>query len=108
MGRTHSNGNEIESAGRLRLYLESTHAWPKRPDTRVITRRTMLAAAPLIGASCRRSDSPYFGKTDPPQRQRLVAVLGVEPGSLDPHLSSELLEDRVIYALFEGLTTLHP
>src|SRR5689334_11325799 len=68
----------------------------------------MLAAAPLIGASCRRSDSPYFGKTDPPQRQRLVAVLGVEPGSLDPHLSSELLEDRVIYALFEGLTTLHP
>jgi len=32
----------------------------------------------------------------------------VEPGSLDPATSAELTEERVIYALFEGLTTLHP
>jgi oligopeptide transport system substrate-binding protein len=32
----------------------------------------------------------------------------VEPGSLDPATSAELIEERVIYAMFEGLTTLHP
>jgi ABC-type oligopeptide transport system substrate-binding subunit len=74
----------------------------------MIPRRTLLAGAPLALVACRTAESAYFGRTDPPQRQRLVAVLGVEPGSLDPATSAELIEERVIYALFEGLTTLHP
>jgi ABC-type oligopeptide transport system substrate-binding subunit len=74
----------------------------------MIPRRTFLAGGPLALSACRAADGAYFGKTDPPDRQRLVAVLGVEPGSLDPATSAELIEDRVIYALFEGLTTLHP
>src|SRR5215472_16746490 len=65
----------------------------------MIPRRNLIAAAPLALAACRTADSAYFGKTDPPPRQRLVAVLGVEPGSLDPATSVELLEERVIYAL---------
>jgi ABC-type oligopeptide transport system substrate-binding subunit len=72
------------------------------------TRRTLLATGPLALTACRAAEGAYFGKTDPPNRQRLVAVLGVEPGSLDPATSAELIEERVIYALFEGLTTLHP
>lgn len=74
----------------------------------MIPRRTFLAAGPLALAACRAAEGAYFGKTDPPKRQRLVAVLGVEPGSLDPATSGELIEQRVVYALFEGLTTLHP
>src|SRR5215831_3035164 len=74
----------------------------------MIARRTLIAAAPLALAGCRNTEGAYFGKTDPPRRQRLVAVLGVEPGSLDPATSAELIEERVIYALFEGLTTPHP
>ena len=73
-----------------------------------ILRRTLLAAGPLALAGCRAAEGAYFGKTDPPNRQTLVAVLGVEPGALDPATSAELIEQRVIYALFEGLTTLHP
>src|SRR5688500_1213740 len=74
----------------------------------MISRRSMLAAAPLALAGCRMVEGAYFGRTDPPKEQRLVAVLGVDPGSLDPAISADLAEDRVIYALFEGLTTLHP
>lgn len=73
-----------------------------------IPRRTLLTAGPLALAGCRAAEGAYFGKTDPPNRQKLVAVLGVEPGSLDPATSGELTEQSVIYALFEGLTTLHP
>ena len=71
-------------------------------------RRTLLAAGPLVLAGCRAGEGVYFGKTEPPKRQRLVVLLGAEPGSLDPATSTDLVEDRVIYALFEGLTTLHP
>src|SRR5215472_1172827 len=74
----------------------------------MIPRRMLLTGAPLALAACGTSESAYFGRTDPPRGQRLVAVLGVEPGSLDPATSTELIEERVIYALFEGLTTLHP
>ncbi|HYZ82914.1 MAG TPA: peptide ABC transporter substrate-binding protein [Bryobacteraceae bacterium] len=73
----------------------------------LISRRSVLGG-PLALAGCGVAASPYFGKTDPPQQQKLVVVLGVEPGSLDPATSAELIEERVIYALFEGLTTLHP
>jgi ABC-type oligopeptide transport system substrate-binding subunit len=73
-----------------------------------ISRRMLLSAGPLALTACRKAEGAYFGKTDPPDRQRLVAVLGVEPGSLDPATSLNLLEDCVIHALCEGLTTLHP
>ena len=74
----------------------------------MMSRRALLAAAPLALGGCRVAEGAYFGRTDPPKEQRLIAVLGVEPGSLDPAISTDLSEDRVIYALFEGLTTLHP
>jgi hypothetical protein len=73
-----------------------------------ISRRTLLAAASLVLAGCHEAEGAYFGKTDPPDRQKLVAILGVEPGSLDPATSGELIEQRAVYALFEGLTTLYP
>jgi oligopeptide transport system substrate-binding protein len=71
-------------------------------------RRTLLAAGPLALAGCRTTEGAYFGKTEAPKSQRLVVLLAAEPGSLDPATSTILVEDRVIYALFEGLTTLHP
>jgi ABC-type oligopeptide transport system substrate-binding subunit len=41
-------------------------------------------------------------------RQRLVCLLGAEPGTLDPALSLDRWETYIIHALFEGLTSLHP
>ena len=68
----------------------------------------MLAAGPLALAAAGRLKEPTSVRRTSPIGQRLVAVLGVEPGTLDPATSVELIEERVIYALFEGLTTLHP
>jgi len=73
----------------------------------MISRRAMLAAGPLGLAACRGVEAAYFGRTDPPQRQRLVAVLDVEPGSLDPATSAELIEERVIYP-FDNMLLRYP
>jgi ABC-type oligopeptide transport system substrate-binding subunit len=59
-------------------------------------------------AACRVVEGGYFGNPKPPNRQRLVILIGSEPGSLDPTTSGDLTEDPILHALFEGLTTLHP
>ena len=74
----------------------------------MIARRTLLTGAPLSFAGCRAAEGAYFGRTEPPQRQRLVCLLGAEPATLDPTLSLDRWESYIIHALFEGLTTVHP
>jgi oligopeptide transport system substrate-binding protein len=71
----------------------------------VIRRRTLLTAGPMMLAACSRAEEAYFGRTDPPRSQRLVYLLGAEPGTLDPAKSGDLWEAPVIHALFEGLVT---
>ena len=73
----------------------------------MIPRRTLIAAGPLALAACSRAEEAYFGKTDPPQTQRLVYLLGAEPATLDPARSNDLWEAPAIHAMFEGLTSVH-
>jgi hypothetical protein len=56
--------------------------------------RTPLATVPLVPIERRAADEAYFGKTDSPYRQTLIAALGVELGAPDPTTS--------------GHTTVHP
>jgi len=58
--------------------------------------------------ACKRAADPYFGRTTPPDRQRLCYVLGAEPDSLDPAYYSGGFEGYVMQALFEGLVSYHP
>jgi len=74
----------------------------------MIPRRTLLTAAPLALAACSKAEEAYFGRTDPPRTQRLVYLLGAEPGTLDPAKSNDLWEAPVIHGLFEGLTSWQP
>src|SRR5262245_3625110 len=71
----------------------------------MIPRRSLLTAAPLALAGCCKTESDYFGKTDPPRTQSLVYLLGAEPGTLDPLISNDLWEAPIIHALFDGLTS---
>ena len=71
----------------------------------MISRRALLATGPLALAACARAEDAYFGRTDPPPKQRLVYVLGAEPATLDPAKSSDFWEGPIIHAMFEGLTS---
>src|SRR5262249_24241472 len=73
-----------------------------------MTRRSLLTAVPAMLAACGRGDGAYFGRTEPPRTQRLVYLIGAEPGTLDPAMSPDLWEGYIVHALFEGLTTFHP
>jgi hypothetical protein len=68
---------------------------------------TLFAALSLL-IQCRAAEEPYFGRTGPPNRQKLIAVLRVKLGAPDPTRSGELIEPRVVYALFNRHTTVHP
>jgi len=72
----------------------------------------ILALASLVFGtiSCRAlaTNSEFFGKTTPPERNILRYVNGAEPESLDPALSSGQPEARIYMALFEGLVDYHP
>ena len=74
----------------------------------MIPRRAMLAAGPLALAGCGKAEDAYFGRTEPPNTQRLVYLLGSEPGTLDPTMSFSPNEAAVIHAMFEGLTSFDP
>lgn len=73
----------------------------------MISRRKMLACAPMALGACARAEENYFGNTRPPKVQHLVTTLDNEPPSLDPPLSSGLI-DSLIGSMFEGLTNLQP
>ncbi|MGE0450696.1 MAG: peptide ABC transporter substrate-binding protein [Vicinamibacterales bacterium] len=68
----------------------------------------LLAAILAAGCSTPAADSPYFGKTVPPDGQRLRYISGSEPESLDPQLTTGQPEARIIVAFFEGLTEYDP
>ena len=72
-----------------------------------ISRRKLLTAGPMALAACRPAQG-YFGRTAPPDSQRLVYLIGAEPATLDPAKSADLWELYIVHALFEGLTTSHP
>lgn len=73
-----------------------------------MTRRSLLAGAPIAFAACSRGDNEYFGRIDPPGSEQVVYLIGAEPATLDPAKSTDLWESYVVHALFEGLTSLHP
>jgi oligopeptide transport system substrate-binding protein len=75
--------------------------------TRMVPRRTLLAAAPAALVSCSQ-DRQYFGTTRPPARHRLVYANGNEPDTFDPGTYAGGTEMRIINALFDGLTKFHP
>jgi ABC-type oligopeptide transport system substrate-binding subunit len=73
----------------------------------MISRRAVVTGGPMALGACARAGEKYFGDTRPPRGQRLVTTLDNEPPSLDPALSSGLI-DSLILAMFEGLISLHP
>jgi ABC-type oligopeptide transport system substrate-binding subunit len=72
-----------------------------------ITRRTLCAGG-MLSVACRTSASGYFGKTDPPSKQRLVYLIGSEPDTFDPGKTTGGFEIFILPSLFEGLTNDHP
>src|SRR5262245_19710875 len=74
----------------------------------MIARRALLAAGPLLLASCARSEGSYFGSTVPPKKGKLVHILNGEIDTLDAAKSIGSYEFYVMPALFEGLTQYHP
>ncbi len=66
--------------------------------------RLALAAA----CTTQAENSPYFGKTVPPEGQHMRYISGSEPESLDPQVSSGQPEARLYIGLFDGLTEYHP
>jgi ABC-type oligopeptide transport system substrate-binding subunit len=74
-----------------------------------LSRREFMAAALVAGliSGCSRRGS-YFGACRPPQTQSLVYLLGAEPETLDPGLTTPSFESFIIPTMFEGLVTVHP
>ena len=67
------------------------------------------AILPLAaGCTTTAEDSPYWGRTVPPQGQVLRYISGSEPESLDPQVSSGQPEARLFVGLYDGLTEYHP
>jgi oligopeptide transport system substrate-binding protein len=64
-----------------------------------------IAAGWMLGCSRRGS---YFGAFVPPRTQSLVYLLGAEPETLDPGLTTPSFESFIIPTMFEGLVTAHP
>ena len=70
----------------------------------------VLALSVSVTPACttRAEDSPFFGKTVPPEGQVMRYVSGSEPESLDPQVSSGQPEARLHVGLYDGLTEYHP
>lgn len=62
----------------------------------------------LSACSTGSADSPYFGKTDPPEGQQIRYISGSEPESLDPQVGTSQPDARIMLGLFDGLTEYHP
>ena len=73
----------------------------------MIPRRTLFAAGPLALAAC-ANGGEYFGRAEPPRRQRLVFQISADPETLDPAKTQNGSEEFILPSLFEGLVTLHP
>ena len=75
-----------------------------------VTTGLLVAAAALGAIACGAAarNNPFFGKTNPPERNILRYVNGDEPESLDPPISFGQPEARIYMALFEGLVEYDP
>ena len=67
-----------------------------------------LSVSVMPACTTRAEDSPYFGKTVPPDGQVMRYISGSEPESLDPQVSSGQPEARLHVGLYDGLTEYHP
>ena len=67
-----------------------------------------LALSLAAGCTTQADNSPYFGKTVPPDGQHMRYISGSEPESLDPQVSSGQPEARLHIGLYDGLTEYHP
>src|SRR4029453_16783211 len=67
-----------------------------------------LALALAAACTTQAENSPYFGKTVPPEGQHMRYISGSEPESLDPQVSSGQPEARLHIGFFDGLTEYHP
>ena len=68
---------------------------------------SFVLAGVLALAGC-STGGQYFGKTEPPDDERLVYANAAEPETLDPQKSTGVPESHILDALFEGLTKYHP
>jgi ABC-type oligopeptide transport system substrate-binding subunit len=67
-----------------------------------------LALSLAAACTTQADNSPYFGKTVPPEGQHMRYISGSEPESLDPQVSSGQPEARLHLGLYDGLTEYHP
>lgn len=79
-------------------------------SNRKIRLAVLLIALALIAAGCAASASntPFFGKTNPPAGQVMRYVTGSEIESLDPQVGTGQPDARVYAALYEGLVEYDP
>jgi ABC-type oligopeptide transport system substrate-binding subunit len=68
---------------------------------------SVMLAGVILLTGC-SSSGDYFGKTSPPDQQRLVYLNAAEPETLDPAKSTGVPESHIQDALFDGLTKYHP
>ena len=67
----------------------------------------LLGLLMILSTSCKKS-SIYFGKTEPVSGNVFRFNNDTEPGYLDPELVTGQPEFRIVWLLFEGLTTTDP
>ncbi len=77
---------------------------PRGAGCSTIPRRSLLRLSPLAFSSRGKSD-PYFGRTGPPSKQRLIYAIASEPSSLDPASALGASDSYVLPALFDGLVS---
>lgn len=65
----------------------------------------MRALAAVLLVACSIPDGEYFGRVPDPDPRSLRWCNSAEPEYLDPGLASSTADMRVIYELFDGLTT---
>jgi ABC-type oligopeptide transport system substrate-binding subunit len=68
----------------------------------------VLWAAPLAGAAGCRRQTEYFGKLDPPAENVFRFNNAAEPEYIDPGMATGQPDQRIIFLLFQGLTTNDP
>lgn len=67
-----------------------------------------MACLIVAGCAASASNTPFFGKTDPPRENILRYVSGSEPETIDPQIPALQNEARICLALFEGLAEYDP
>ena len=79
------------------------------PTTKQLTLGFLLAmlALGMIACSASASNEEFFGRTEPPADNVLRYFTGDEPESLDPQMTTNQPDSRILMALYEGLVEYH-